>query len=88
MKQVDAIRLAIANKLYMETKDVTWLDRDDVRKFAKDSGLETDLTPYLMYYQGDELVAVYINKHMRKLSDHDKTIIESRMMVNKIIEIV
>ena len=87
IKQADAVRLAIANKLYFETPNVTWLDREDVKKFAKESGLETELMPSMMYYQDDMLVAIYINKNARKLSDDNKKTIENKLMVNKIIEV-
>lgn len=87
IKQADAVRMAIANKIYVETPNATWIDKEDVKKFTKDSGLENELMPNMMYYQDDMLVAVYINKNNRKLSDGNRETIEQKLMVNKIIEI-
>lgn len=88
MKEEDAKRISILNNCFCTYyEESQWLKKSDVKRLVSMSDIsDTKLMPDLMFYNNNQLIAVYVRKNYAKLTDGEKTKIESNLTVDRVIE--
>ena len=88
MKEEDAKRISILNNCFCTYyEESQWLKKSDVKRLVSMSDVsDSKLTPDLMFYNNNQLIAVYVRKNYARLTDEEKTKIESNLTVDKVIE--
>lgn len=88
LKEEAAKRIAILNNCYCTYVDNTqWLKIKDIKRLASMSEIvNAKLVPDLMCYNDGKLMAFYVRKTYARLTDKEKEIIETYLMVDKVVE--
>ncbi len=88
MKEEDAKRICILNNCYCTYKNnAQWLKKRDIKRLTENSEIiNAKLVPDLMCYHDGQLVAFYIRKNYAKLSERDKELIETHLIIDKVME--
>ena len=89
MTEIEARRIAALNKCFFEHVDefTNWFSQSEINVFTEDVKKEKNyLVPDMMCYVNEKLVAIYVKPEAAPLSNSDREILKTKLLVDQVME--